>query len=152
MMPPKTPVSIDGIPMIGVVSTPRAFAHTPIAARNTNQPTVPASAETPSFSVSPIATPMAKSNGRLLKIAPPDCAMTCETMCGSHEKFALPTPRRIPATGNTETGSIMHLPIFCREEKALLKSILVSVFRLEGANLLHGRAVQSALRELATTR
>ena len=153
MMPPNTPVSMDGIPMIGVVSTPRAFAHTPIAARNTNQPTVPASAETPSFSVRPIATPMAKSNGRLLKIAPPDCAMTCETMCGSHEKFALPTPSRMPATGSTDTGSIMHLPIFCRDEKAFLKlSMLVSVFRLERADFLDAPAVQGALRELATTR
>ena len=26
-----------------------------------------------------------------------------------------------PATGRTETGSIMHLPIFCRREKALLE-------------------------------
>ena len=28
------------------------------------------------------------------------------------EKFALPTPSKMPATGRTETGSIMHLPIF----------------------------------------
>ena len=47
--------------------------------------------------------------------------MTCETMSGSHERFALPTPSRMPATGSTETGSIMHLPIFCRDEKAFLK-------------------------------
>jgi hypothetical protein len=63
-------------------------------------------------SVKPIATPMAKSSGRLEKMAPPDWAMIWETICGSHEKFALPTPSKMPATGSTETGSIMHLPIF----------------------------------------
>jgi hypothetical protein len=73
---------------------------------------VAASADTPSFSVSPIATPMAKSSGRLPKIALPDAAITCETVAGSHGRFALPTPSRMPATGRTDTGSIMHLPIF----------------------------------------
>ena len=68
-----------------------------------------------------MATPMAKSSGRLPKIALPDAAMICETISGSHEKFALPTPSRMPATGSTETGSIMHLPIFCRSEKAFLE-------------------------------
>src|SRR5690349_19815380 len=68
-----------------------------------------------------MATPMAKSRGRFPKIALPEAAMTLETTSGSHEKFALPTPSRMPATGNTETGSIMHLPIFCRREKAPLK-------------------------------
>ena len=63
---------------------------------------------------------MAKSNGRLAKIALPDAAMICDTISGSHEKLALPTPSRIPATGNTDTGSIMHLPIFCRSEKAFV--------------------------------
>src|SRR4051794_7191703 len=75
-------------------------------------------AATPSLSVKPIATPMAKSSGRLAKIALPDDAITCETLCGSHEKFALPTPSRMPATGSTETGSIMHLPIFCMNGNA----------------------------------
>ena len=85
-----------------------------MAARKTANPTVLASAATPSLLVSPMATPMAKSRGRLEKIAPPDCAMTCETTCGSQEKLALPTPSKMPATGRTETGSIMHLPIFWR--------------------------------------
>jgi hypothetical protein len=110
-MPPKTPVSMVGIPIDVDVATPRSFAMTPIAARKTANPTVPASAATPSLSVSPIATPMAKSSGRLAKIAPPDCAIICERASGSHEKFALPTPSRIPATGSTETGNIKHLPI-----------------------------------------
>ena len=35
-----------------------------------------------------------------------------ETGAGSQPKCALPTPSRMPATGSTETGSIMHLPIF----------------------------------------
>jgi hypothetical protein len=30
-MPPKTPVSIEGMPMIGFTSMPWSFAHTPIA-------------------------------------------------------------------------------------------------------------------------
>jgi len=111
-MPPKTPVSIDGIPMIGFTSMPCSFAQTPIAARKTTQPTVPASAATPSFSVRPIAMPMAKSSGRLANMASPDFAMMSERLSGRNEKFALPTPSRMPATGNTETGSIMHLPIF----------------------------------------
>ena len=69
-----------------------------------------------------MATPIAKSRGRLPKIASPDLAITSETLCGRKEKFALPTPSKIPATGRTETGSIMHLPIFCRSEKAFLKA------------------------------
>jgi hypothetical protein len=51
--------------------------------------------------------------------------MICETICGNHEKFALPTPSSIPATGSTETGSIMHLPIFWRYEKALENEAMV---------------------------
>jgi hypothetical protein len=47
--------------------------------------------------------------------------MMSETLSGIHEKLALPTPSRMPAMGSTETGSIMHLPIFCRREKAALK-------------------------------
>ena len=111
-MPPNTPVSMVGMPIAIDVSIPRSFAHTPIVARNTAKPTVLASAATPSLLVKPIATPIAKSKGRLEKIAPPDCAMICESACGSHVKFALPTPSKMPATGSTETGSIMHLPIF----------------------------------------
>ena len=53
--------------MIGFTSIPCSFAHTPIAARKTTQPTVPPSAATPSFSVRPMAMPMAKSSGRLPK-------------------------------------------------------------------------------------
>src|SRR5262245_45344647 len=100
-----------------------------------------------------MATPIAKSNGRLPKMASPDFAMTCETISGSHEKFALPTPRRMPATGNTETGSIMHLPIFCRSEKAFLKlSMLILLVGYEGAHFLDRRALERALRHLATGR
>src|SRR5207253_974834 len=99
-------------------------AQAPIAARKTTYPTVPASAATPSFSVRPIATPMANSSGRFPKTAPPAAAMTCETISGSHEKLALPTPSRMPATGSTETGNIMHLPIFWRTENALLKIVM----------------------------
>ncbi len=106
--------------MMGVTSMPRSFAQMPMAARKTTNPTVPARADTPSLSVRPMATPMANSSGRLAKIAFPEDAMIWETISGSHEKFALPTPSRMPATGSTETGSIMHLPIFCSREKAFL--------------------------------
>src|SRR5688572_10856619 len=71
-----------------------------------------------------MATPMANSNGRLAKIALPAAAMTCETPAGSQEKLALPTPSRMPATGSTETGSIIDLPTFCRTENAFLKSAM----------------------------
>src|SRR4051812_50068130 len=64
---------------------------------------------------------MAKSSGRLPKTALPAAAMICETASGSQTKFALPTPSKMPATGNTDTGSIMHLPIFWSRENAFLK-------------------------------
>jgi hypothetical protein len=83
-------------------------------------------AATPSFSVSPMAVPMAKSRARFPKTALPAVAMICESQAGSHGKFALPTPSRMPATGSTETGSIMHLPIFCKREKAPLNEIFMS--------------------------
>jgi hypothetical protein len=35
MMPPKTPVSIDGMPITGVVARPRILAKVPIAASRT---------------------------------------------------------------------------------------------------------------------
>src|SRR5688572_25839138 len=79
--------------------------------------------------------------------------MMSETLSGSHEKLALPTPSRIPATGKTETGNIMHLPIFCRREKALLKlSILIFRFRNQRAHFFDGGAVERALGEVATGR
>src|SRR5688572_12369960 len=58
---------------------------------------------------------MAKISGRLPNTAPPACAITFETTGGSQPNFALPTPRRMPATGSTETGSISDLPIFCSQ-------------------------------------
>jgi hypothetical protein len=122
MMPPNTPVSIDGIPMIDVVSIPRPSRTRPSQPGKQTSRRAGESGDA-IVSVRPIATPIANSNGRLLKIAPPDCAITCETIGGSQEKLALPTPSRMPATGNTETGSIMHLPIFCSERNAFLKFI-----------------------------
>src|SRR6478735_7121607 len=84
---------------------------------------------------------MAKSSGRFPKIASPDFAMMSETLSGSHEKCALPTPSRMPATGSTETGSIMHLPIFCMSENAFLKSSMsgLAAFRF-GIEVRHQRA------------
>src|SRR6476646_10867805 len=100
-----------------------------------------------------MATPMAKRSGRLPKMASPDFAMMSETLSGKNEKLALPTPSRMPATGNTETGSIMHLPTFCRSEKAFLKfSMSVLHIRDERAHFLDGRAFERALSELVTAR
>jgi hypothetical protein len=74
-----------------------------------------------------MATPMANISGRFAKIASPDFAMISERLWGSHSKFALPTPSRMPATGSTATGSIMHLPIFWRREKVVLNMGVGSV-------------------------
>src|SRR3954467_14532622 len=90
---------------------------TPSVASSTMKPTVAASAATPSLSVRPRATPMAKINGSAPKMAPPDCAMTFESVGGSALKCALPMPSSNPATGSTDTGSISALPIFCRNAK-----------------------------------
>src|SRR5688572_15946746 len=79
--------------------------------------------------------------------------MMSEMLSGSHEKFALPTPSRIPATGRTETGSIMHLPIFWRREKALLKlSILIFRFGNQCPHFFDGGTVERALGQVATGR
>src|SRR6185436_14812003 len=51
-----------------------------------------------------------------------------DTMSGSHGKWALPTPSRMPATGSTDTGSIMHLPIFWSSENAFLMDSMASLF------------------------
>src|SRR3954462_1371902 len=77
-------------------------------------------------------------------MASPDLAMMSETLSGSHEKFALPTPSRMPATGSTETGSIMHLPIFWRREKAFLKLSMAA--SLKGEEISHKKA-QKAQKE-----
>ena len=86
-------------------------------------------------------------------MASPEAAITRETISGSHVKLALPTPSRMPATGRTETGSIMHLPIFCRSEKAVLKlSILVLGFRDERAYFCDGGALQGPPRKALASR
>ncbi len=106
--------------MTALVSYPMWPETVPVAASSTAYPTTAASAATPSLLVSPRATPMAKMRGRLPKMAPPDCAMTLETIAGSQVNSALPTPRRMPATGSTETGSMSDFPIFCSSAKAFL--------------------------------
>src|SRR6476620_9772172 len=73
--------------------------------------------------------------------------MTSETLSGNQEKFALPTPSKMPATGSTETGSIMHLPIFWRREKAFWKlNMAVSLrFRERGlGEVAAGRKAEAA--------
>ena len=60
---------------------------------------------------------MAKMSGRLPKIAPPDCAITSDSIGGSKVKCALPIPSSRPATGSTDTGSISDLPVFCSKAK-----------------------------------
>src|SRR4030095_15506592 len=60
-------------------------------------------------------------SGKLEKIAPPDWAITFETISGSQLNLALPTPNSMPATGSTDTGNINDLPIFCSVANAFLK-------------------------------
>src|SRR5262245_1224658 len=86
---------------------------------------------------------MANISRRFAKMASPDFAMMSDRLWGSHENSALPTPSRMPATGNTATGSIMHLPIFWRSEKAFAKlnmgiGLVVSMIRLLFAPLTFG--------------
>jgi hypothetical protein len=102
-------------------------AITPIVAIITANPTTAASAATPSLPVRPSATPMAKINDRLPKMALPACAMTFDTVAGSTAKRALPTPRRMPAAGSTDTGSINDLPIFCSQPKAARQGAIASL-------------------------
>src|SRR4051794_25218097 len=117
-IPPKTPVSIELTPKMLAAGTPKNGATTPIVASMTKQPTTAASEATPSLFARPSATGMAKTIGGLLKPPPPACAIRFETPAGIHEKFAEPTPSRMPAAGSTETGSISDRPIFCRMANA----------------------------------
>src|SRR6187397_1490313 len=89
-----------------------------------------------------MATAIANNNGRLANMALPDADITCDTASGSQEKLALPTPSKMPATGSTDTGSIMHLPIFCRSEKAFLKADMVIIRQL----VLPGRGHRRRIR------
>ena len=122
-MPPKTPVSIEFTPKMLVAGTPKNGATTPIVASITKRPTTAASADTPSLLVSPSATAIANSIGRLLKTAPPACAMRFDSPAGIHEKRADPTPSRMPAAGSTDTGSISERPIFWRMAKAFFMTV-----------------------------
>lgn len=74
---------------------------------------VAAIADTPSFSVKPTATPIAKIKGGLSKTTSPEFFIRRETISGIQPKRAAPTPSGSPATGNTATGGIGDLPIFC---------------------------------------
>ena len=123
-MPPKTPVSIESMPMIGFGVRPKYTAMTPSVARSTTKPTVAARAATPSLSVSPSATPIAKMSGSAPKMAPPDCAITFDSVGGSTAKCALPMPSSNPATGRTDTGSISALPIFWRNAKPPASTVI----------------------------
>ena len=132
MMPPKTPVSIDGMPMIGFTSMPgelRAHAH-----RGEEHDIAGRAGERGDAVV--VREADGDADGEEQRQIAEDgiarCAMICDTLSGSHEKFALPTPSRMPATGSTETGSIMHLPIFCRREKAFLKLSMAVSLRFRG--------------------
>jgi hypothetical protein len=69
-------------------------------------------ADTPSFSVKPSATPIAKIRGRLAKITSPEFFISSDRISGIQPKLAAPIPSSKPATGSTATGSIRDLPIF----------------------------------------
>src|SRR5680860_851748 len=78
----------------------------------------------------PSATPMAKISGRAPKIGSPEARMISRVMRTNGAKqnnwdlaplrTAPPTPSRMPATGNTATGSMSDLPSFCMKPKTLL--------------------------------
>src|SRR5215475_7736239 len=79
-------------------------------------------------------------SGKLEKIALPDWAITFETMFGSQLNLALPTPKSMPATGSTETGSISDLPIFCSKANESLKNFMDISSCQVTASLVHWRA------------
>ena len=78
-------------------------------------------AATPSFLVKPKTTPMAKIRGKIIKMASPEADMirpiSASQGASASRAMEAPTPNRMPATGNTDTGSIRALPIFCRPPK-----------------------------------
>ena len=86
-------------------------------------------AATPSLPVKPRTTPIAKMSGRIVKIASPADLITCpiSTSHGARPwapAREAPTPRRMPATGRTDTGSISALPIFWSTAKVPSQSFL----------------------------
>ena len=103
--------------MIRTVFTWRATAIPPMEASRTRKPTVAAIPATPSFSVKPRATPMAKIRARLVKMTSPApfirVATTRTAPLGECATRAEPMASMSPATGSTATGSISALPIFC---------------------------------------
>ena len=85
-MPPKTPVSMEGMPITKDGATLKMPAITPRVAFITRKPTVAAMPATPSLSVNPNATPMANIRGRLPKITSPEAFMMFETWAGMMPK------------------------------------------------------------------
>ena len=83
---------------------------------------VAATAETPSFSVKPRATAMAKMSAMLPKTTSPEFFISSDSTWGSQGKFAAPMPSSRPATGRTATGSMRDLPTFCRKANASVSS------------------------------
>ena len=79
-----------------------------------------AMAATPSFSVKPTATPMAKMSGRLPKITSPEFFISSDTSGGIHSKCAAPMPSSNPATGSTATGQHQRLADLLQEGECVL--------------------------------
>ena len=120
MMPPKTPVSIDGMPMIGRVDAAQFRAHAHRGEEDNISRLCRRERQRRRYRSGQWQHRWRRAMADWQRSRSPDAAMICDTIVGSHEKLALPTPSRMPATGNTDTGSIMHLPIFCSSEKAFL--------------------------------
>jgi hypothetical protein len=110
---------MEGMPMTTAGVTLKMPAMTPRVAFITRKPTAAATPETPSFSVNPSATPIAKISGRLPKITSPEAFMMSDTWPGMIPKWAEPMPSSSPATGRTATGSIRDLPTFWSDPNRL---------------------------------
>src|SRR5262249_34958053 len=59
--------------------------------------------------------------------------------------LALPTPNNMPATGNTDTGSISDLPIFCSIANESLKNLMEYLLVMQVLSLVHLRAQRAHL-------
>src|SRR6266700_949609 len=128
MIPESTPILMfgSGAPFTwGII-----VLKTPV---NTRKPTRPANAAEPSPPLIPIAIPIAKIIGRLLKIAFPAAAIQ-----EIFNKSGWPKRRSSAAAGNTAIGSIRERPRLC--EAPSIRSPILGVLGVETVGLDEGLA------------
>jgi hypothetical protein len=80
----------------------------------TKYPTSPASPAAPAPPVSPTAMPIAKSTGRLSKMAAPAAAIH-----GNPSRSSCPSLSSSAAAGSTAIGSISERPTLCKAPRTL---------------------------------